>query len=236
MGLFSSKSSSSTSSTNQNIDQKLQMAEGSVGATASGGGTVNINTSDMGAIGSSFAFANATGDSAFKFANASSDSAFKFGNAALDANAYITDGALGFAAGNSDSAFKLVNATTDSAFKAIVDSAAANAAAMRASQDGAFRLANAATDSALRFGDSTVAQAFDFTAAITAGAAKDVAASATRTDAIVRDAMSSVKDAYADTSSTLADAYTNSKAGEQKIMAAAALAIIGLVAVKIMSR
>jgi hypothetical protein len=33
-------------------------------------------------------------------------------------------------------------------------------------------------------------------------------------------------------SSTLADAYTNSKAGEQKIMVAAALAILGLVAIR----
>jgi hypothetical protein len=222
MGLFGGgNSSSSTQNKTDNIDQKLQMAAGSVGGTASGGGVVNINTSDMGAI-----------DSSFKFANASSDSAFKFGNAAIDANAYVTDGALGFAAGNSDSAFKLVNATVDGALKTVSDSAAKSAAAMAAASDNAMKLANATTDSALKFGDSTVAQSFDFAKAITSGAANEVAASATRADQMVTNAMGSVKDAYSSVGSSLETAYTNAKAGEQKIMVAAALAILGLVAIK----
>jgi hypothetical protein len=211
MGLFGGgNSSSSTQNKTDNIDQKLQMATGSVGGTASGGGVVNINTSDMGAI----------------------DSSFKFANAAIDANAYITDGALGFAAANSDSAFRLVNATTDGAFKAIDSTVTSTTKAMQQTTANAMALANGATDSALRFGDSTVSKAFDFSKAITAGAANEVAASATRADQLVTNAMGSVKDAYSDMSSTLADAYTNAKAGEQKVMVAAALAILGLVAIK----
>jgi hypothetical protein len=263
MGFFSdlfggdsNSGNSSTSNKTDNIDQKLQMAAGSVGATASGGGMVNINTSDMGAVASSFTFANGVSDGAFKvvnatadgafkasnaatdsalkFANASSDSSFKFADSALADNALITSGALGFAQSNSDGAFKLVNATTDSAFKAIDASVTASAKAQAETAANAMKLANAATDSALRFGDSTVAQSFDFAKVITAGAAHEVAAAGSRSDAMVTSALSAVQQAYAGTSATLADAYTNSKAGEQKVMVAAALAILGMVAVKIM--
>jgi len=211
MGLFGGgNSSSSTSNKTDNIDQKQQLGTGSVGGTASGGGVVNINTSDMGAV----------------------DSSFKFANAALDTTAYITDGALGFAAANSDSAFKVVNATTDSAFKAIDSTVAETTKAMQETTASAMALANGATDSALRFGDSTVAQSYSFAKAITEGAANEAAASATRADQLVTTALGSVKDAYGNMSSTLADAYTNAKAGEQKVMVAAALAILGLVAIK----
>lgn len=205
---------STTSNKTDNIDQKLQQATGSVGATASGNASVNINTSDMGAI----------------------DSSFKFANAALDANAYITDGALGFAAGNSDSAFKLVNATVDSAMKAISDAQASAAATAAAASAGAMHLANAATDSALKFGDSTVSKAFAFTQAITEGAAHDVAAAGARADAARTDAMKAIKDSYANVSDTLADAYTTAKAGEQKVLVAAALVILGMVAIKMMGK
>lgn len=204
MGLFGGgNSSSSTSNLNENIDQKLQMATGSVGATASGGSNVTINTSDMGAV----------------------NSAFMYGNA-------ITDGTLRFANANNDTNAKLVNATVDSAFKAVDSTVTQTTKAMQDTTANAMRLANAATDSALRFGDSTVAQSYNFAEFITQGAANQVAASSTRADQLVSDALSSVKSAYGDMSSTLADAYTNSKAGEQKVLVGVAVAILGLVAIK----
>lgn len=221
----SQSGNSTTSNKTDNIDQKLQQATGSVGATASGNASINIHTSDMGAV-----------DSSFKFANAASDSSFKFANAALDSNALITEGALGFAHANSDSAFKVVNATVDSAMKAIAESQAASAAAQAAASANAMHLANAATDSALKFGDSTVSKAFAFTQKITEGAAHDVAAAGSRADAMATDAMKAVQQAYAGTSATLADAYTTAKAGEQKVMVAAALAILGMVAIKMMGK
>lgn len=232
MGFFSDlfggdsdSGNSTTTNKTDNIDQKLQMATGSVGGTASGNGVVNIHTSDMGAI-----------DDAFKFANASSDSSFKFADSALDHVGVITNGALNFAAGTSDSAFKVVNATVDSSMKLLEASNKTNAAAITAANANAMNLANAATDSAFRFGDSTVSKAFDFTSAITQGAAHDVAAAGARADGITQDALAAVRNAYAGTSATLADAYTNSKAGEQKVMVAAALAILAIVAVKVMGK
>jgi hypothetical protein len=232
--LFGKENSGNSPTTNntENIDQKLQTGEGSVGASASGSGVVNINTSDMGAI-----------DGALKFANASGDSAFKFGNAALDTNALITDGALGFAGQTVDGAFKfananndtnakLVNATVDSAMKAIEESNRQSAAAMAAASDGAYKLVNSATDSAMRFGDSTVAQAFNLAALMTKGSAGEAATAGKRADEITKTAMQSVQEAYADTSDTLASAYETSKAGEQKVMVAVGLAVVALVALK----
>jgi len=299
-GLFNKENSGNSNTTNKtdNIDQKMQLGDGSVGGTASGGGYVNIHTSDMGAINNSFLFAGAVADDGFKFANAttdsslkfanaasdssmlfarsasdssfkfadaasdkslqfgrdaldgnaramdsglkfakaSTDSSMKFANAALDSNQVITHGALGFAAGAQDSSFKLVNATVDGALQAVTDTAAASTKAMMMASQNASLLANATTDSALRFGDSAVAQSYDFARAITQGAANETAASATRADQLVTSALGSVKDAYGSMSASLADAYTNSKAGEQKVLVGVAVAVLGLVAIAMMKR
>jgi hypothetical protein len=45
-----------------------------------------------------------------------------------------------------------------------------------------------------------------------------------------------VADAYKNTASTLADAYQTAKAGEQKIVAAAAMAILGIVAIRVLGK
>ena len=215
-GLFNKENSGNSTTTNDtlNVDQKQQLGDGAVGATASGNGMVTINTSDMGAV-----------NGAFMFANASADDAFKYGNA-------ITDGTLKFANATNDTNAKLVNATVDSAFKAVDSTVTQSTKAIYDTTANAMMLANAATDSALRFGDSSVAQSYAFAKAITEGAAHDAAASATRADQLVTNALSSVKSAYGDMSSTLADAYTNSKAGEQKVLVGVAVAILGLVAIK----
>jgi hypothetical protein len=217
MGLFGGgNSSSSTSNLNENIDQKQQLGNGTVGGTASNGGTVNINTSDMGAVNSAFTYGNAAVNDAFTYGNAITDGTLKFANAQNDTNA------------------KLVNATVDDAFKTLDSTMASTTKAMQATTASAMMLANGATDSALRFGDSTVQQAFDLTKMITQGAANQVAASATQTNQMVNSALGAVKDAYSTEASTLADAYTNAKAGEQKIMAAGALAILAIVAIKVL--
>lgn len=211
-GLFNKENSGNSTTTNDtlNVDQKQQLGDGAVGATASGNGMVTINTSDMGAISGAFGAV---------------DSAFMYGNA-------ITDGTLKFANANNDTNAKLVNATVDGAFKAVDSTVTQTTKAMFDTTANAMKLANAATDSALRFGDSTVAQSYNFAEFITQGAANQAAASATRADQLVSDALSSVKSAYGDMSSTLADAYTNSKAGEQKVLVGVAVAILGLVAIK----
>ena len=214
MGLFSSKSTSSTSSSNTNIDQKLQLADNAIGATASGGGTVNISTFDGGAV----------------------DSSFKFANAVSDNNALLTDGALTFAGARSDSAFRLVNSTVDSAMKGIEQSARQAAESNARISDGAFRLANAATDSALRFGDSAVSQSFDFAAMLTKGTVNELAASGTRSNALAVSAMGAVEKAYGGANDKLADAYANSKAGEQKMLAFGVVALIALAVIKMVSK
>lgn len=49
-------------------------------------------------------------------------------------------------------------------------------------------------------------------------------------------AMSEVAGAYKNTASTLNDAYQTAKAGEQKLMAAGALAVVAIVAVKVLGK
>lgn len=78
----------------------------------------------------------------------------------------------------------------------------------------------------------TVSKSFDFATTIAQGAANAAAASSGQVSAIAKDALSSVKNAYGDYSDKLGAAYETSKAGEQKIMVAAALAVVALVAIR----
>lgn len=56
--LFFSGSKASTSSTTNNVDQRLALEQGAVGASASGGSKVTINTLDGGAINAAFGLGN----------------------------------------------------------------------------------------------------------------------------------------------------------------------------------
>lgn len=78
----------------------------------------------------------------------------------------------------------------------------------------------------------TVEKSFNFAAAIAQGAANSAAASSGQVATIAKDALTSVKNAYGDYSDKLGAAYETSKAGEQKIMVAAALAVVALVAIR----
>lgn len=78
----------------------------------------------------------------------------------------------------------------------------------------------------------SVNRSFTFAELLAKGAANAAAASAASVQAIATDAMSSVRQAYGDSNDTLAAAYQTSKAGEQKIMVAGALALVALVAFK----
>lgn len=128
MGLFSSKSSSASHTTNNNYDQKNQVAEGGTGVSASGNARVTLT--DQGAVG----------------------------------------------------------------------------------------------------------KAFDFAALLSQGAASERAASSASTTQMAQSAMQSVQSAYKDVGTNLASAYEGAKAGEQKIMVAAALALVALVAIKLIGK
>lgn len=78
----------------------------------------------------------------------------------------------------------------------------------------------------------SVDRSFTFAELLAKGAANAAAASAASVQAIATDAMSSVRQAYGDSNDTIAAAYETSKAGEQKIMVTAALALVALVAFK----
>jgi len=78
----------------------------------------------------------------------------------------------------------------------------------------------------------TVEKSFDFATAIAQGAANAAAASSGQVSAIAKDAFTAVKNAYGDYSDKIDTAYETSKAGEQKIMVAAALAVVALVAIR----
>lgn len=93
----------------------------------------------------------------------------------------------------------------------------------------------------------TVSKAFDFATNIASGAANEAAASGAQVSKIAASALQSVQAAYANsegsvasayknTSATVAAAYETAKAGEQKIMVMAALAVVGIVAVKVMGK
>lgn len=68
MGLFSSKSSSSNATTNNNIDQKLLQEQGAIGASASGGSTINMSVLDGGAIQAAFGMGESALDRVTEFA------------------------------------------------------------------------------------------------------------------------------------------------------------------------
>jgi len=82
----------------------------------------------------------------------------------------------------------------------------------------------------------SVDRSFTFAEQIAKGAANTAAASAAAVQAMATDAMTSVKDAYGDSSETLADAYKTAKAGEQKVMVAVGMAIVGVVAIKALGK
>jgi hypothetical protein len=78
----------------------------------------------------------------------------------------------------------------------------------------------------------TVSKAFDFANKVTAGAANEAAASMGAVQATATSAVDSVAAAYKDSNKTIADAYQTSKAGEQKILVAGALALLAIVGIK----
>ena len=146
------------------------------------------------------------------------DGAFKFGNA-------LTDGALKFA----DSTVMGALSTIKASVKDSLDTA-------RAAQDSSFKFANAVSDSAFKSNDSAMGASFKFAADITAGAANELAAAGARSDAVAKNALQSVKDAYGDVGQKLETAYTNSKAGEQKVLVGVGLALVAVVAFKAMGK
>ena len=146
------------------------------------------------------------------------DGALKFGNA-------ITDGALKFA----DSTVTGALGTIKASVKDSLDTA-------RAAQDSAYKFSNAVSDSAFKSNDAALGGAFKFAADITAGAANELAAAGARSDAVAKNALQSVKDAYGDVGQKLETAYTNSKAGEQKVLVGVGLALVAVVAFKAMGK
>ncbi|WP_426078870.1 hypothetical protein [Janthinobacterium sp. PSPC3-1] len=146
------------------------------------------------------------------------DGAFKFGNA-------ITDGALKFADSTVTGALDTIN-------KSVKDSLETGRAAM----DSSYKFANAVSDSAFKSNDAALGAAFKFSADITAGAASELAAAGARSDAVAKSALQSVKDAYGDVAGKMETAYTNSKAGEQKVLVGIGLAIVAVVALKAMGK
>lgn len=81
-----------------------------------------------------------------------------------------------------------------------------------------------------------VGKAFDFAAGIASGAADEAAASGAKVTQMATSAIQSVQAAYANSNGTIAAAYETSKAGEQKIMVVAALAVVAIVVVKVMGK
>ena len=146
------------------------------------------------------------------------DGAFKFGNA-------LTDGALKFA----DSTITGALGTIKASVKDSLDTA-------RAAQDSAYKFSNAVSDSAFKSNDAALGGAFKFAADITAGAANELAAAGARSDAVFKSSLQSVKDAYGDVSGKIETAYTNSKAGEQKVLVGVGLALVAVVAFKAMGK
>ena len=142
------------------------------------------------------------------------DGAFKYGNA-------ITDGALKFADSTVTGALGTIKASVKDSLDTV-----------RAAQDSAYKFSNAVSDSAFKSNDAALGGAFKFAADITAGAANELAAAGARSDAVAKNALQSVKDAYGDVGQKLETAYTNSKAGEQKVLVGVGLALVAVVAFK----
>ena len=78
--------------------------------------------------------------------------------------------------------------------------------------------------------------AFDFANRVAQGAADETVASIGANQATIKTAMEAVQTAYQGENASLADAYRTAKAGEQKIMATAAIVILGIVAVKVLGK
>lgn len=74
--------------------------------------------------------------------------------------------------------------------------------------------------------------AFKFASDVAQGAADETVASLGANQATIKTAMQAVQTAYQGANDNLAEAYQTAKAGDQKIMAVAAVVILGIVAVK----
>lgn len=81
-----------------------------------------------------------------------------------------------------------------------------------------------------------VNSAFNFAQTIADGAAKEHVASIGANQETMLTAMQAVRTAYQGANDNLADAYQTAKAGDQKIMATAAIIILGIVAVKVLGK
>lgn len=77
-----------------------------------------------------------------------------------------------------------------------------------------------------------VGKSFDFAERVSEQAANLAAASVESAQTQSRSALAAVKDAYADAGDQLAQAWADSKAGEQKLVGYVALAVVALVAVR----
>lgn len=66
--MANSKSNATTSTTTNNIDQRLQLESGALGVSASGGSNVTVNTLDGGAIEAAFGLGNHAIDQVTDFA------------------------------------------------------------------------------------------------------------------------------------------------------------------------
>ncbi|EIJ47585.1 hypothetical protein GWL_18260 [Herbaspirillum sp. GW103] len=82
----------------------------------------------------------------------------------------------------------------------------------------------------------TVSKAFDFATALAKNAASQAAASTDAVQKASTSALAAVQQAYTDFSTKIDDAYTTSKAGEQKVLVGAVVAVLGLVAIKSLSK
>lgn len=92
-----------------------------------------------------------------------------------------------------------------------------------------------------------ISQAFGFADSALKGAYTDVAASRSNTASTAGAAIAAVQntsqqatqaitDAFSKSSAQVADAYSTAKAGENKILVAAGLVVVGIVAVKVMGK
>lgn len=102
--------------------------------------------------------------------------------------------------------------------------------------EGATGISTSGNSSVTLTDQGAVGKAFDFAAMLATNAASEAAASSASNNQIAQSAMQSVQAAYKDTDAKLAAAYEGAKTGEQKIMVAAALAVVAVVAIKIIGK
>lgn len=138
---------------------------------------------------------------------------------------------------NSDSSQQQVQEQQDNRIAAAPDSI--NLVASRSSIGGDLSIVSTdhkSVGKSFDFASDSVGKSFDFARDISKGAAAEVAAANTNMKSISMSAMDSVKSAYGDMGEKLASAYTEAKAGEQKIMVGGALLIGAVVAITALKR